>query len=191
MRRKGRIYVFSGPSGGGKTTLCNKLIQTTRSLVRSVSVTTRRPRRGEREGRDYFFVSRKAFQRLRRNSGLLEWTEYAHAFYGTPLAPLKEAFRKGKDIVLLLDGRGAHALKRHFKRAKTIFLLPPTLEDLKRRLAGRRTEKKSELLKRFRIAEKEIAQANRYDEIVVNDDFNRALRTLKRIVRRDHSLERR
>ena len=181
----GKIFVLSAPSGGGKTTLCNKLLEAIPRLIRSVSVTTRPPRRGEVEGKDYFFVSRDAFKRLRRQKGLLEWTEYAHSFYGTPLGPIKQFLKEGKNVIFLLDVRGAKAVKKRFKNAVTIFLFPPTFGDLKKRLAGRRTEKKSELAKRLRIAQKEVTQANWYDYVVVNDDLNRALRTLKQIVRRD------
>jgi len=181
----GKIFVLSAPSGGGKTTLCNKLLETTPRLTRSVSVTTRPPRRGEVEGKDYFFVSRGTFERLRRQKGLLEWTEYAHSFYGTPLGPIQQFLKEGKDVILLLDVRGAREVKKRFRDAVTIFLLPPTFGDLKKRLAGRRTEKKSELVKRLRIAEEEVTQADWYDYVVVNDDLNRALRTLKQIVRRD------
>lgn len=179
------MYVLSAPSGGGKTTLCNSLLKGTPALVRSVSVTTRRPRRGEKEGEDYFFVSPAAFERLKKKGGLLEWTTYARAFYGTPLAPLKAALQKGKDVILLLDGRGAREVKKRFKSAKTIFLLPPTLADLEKRLVGRRTEKRSVVGRRLRLAKQEIAHADEYDYVVVNDDLNRALRTLKAIVQRN------
>lgn len=185
MHRLGRLYVLSAPSGGGKTTLCNRLLETTPTLVRSVSVTTRSPRRGERDGKDYFFVTREEFQRLKKKRGLLEWTEYARSFYGTPLGPLRESLAEGKDVILLLDIRGAEAVKKRFKDATTIFLLPPSRADLKRRLVGRKTEKKPELLKRLQLAEGEMRVAARYDYVVVNDDLNRALHTLKRIVKRD------
>ena len=180
-----RIYVVSSPSGGGKTTLCNRLLAAKRGLIRSVSVTTRRPRRGEVDGEDYFFVSQREFRRLKREGGLLEWTEYARSFYGTPLKPLKELLVRGKDVILLLDVRGAREVKKRFKDAITIFLLPPTLSDLRKRLAGRRTEGKSELTKRLRIAEKEMTQVGSYDYVVINDDLNRALRALQGIVRKD------
>lgn len=183
-RRKGHLYVVSAPSGCGKTTLCDRLLKTAPGLTRSVSVTTRPPRRGEREGKDYFFISREAFQNLRKEKELLEWTEYAHSFYGTPLKPLQRSLKEGEKIILLLDVRGAHTVKKHFKDATTIFLFPPTLGDLKSRLRGRRTEKGLELAKRLRMAEKEVAQADWYDHVVVNDDLNRALRELRQIVRR-------
>ena len=183
MRRRGRLYILSAPSGCGKTTLCNKLLKTTPGLVRSVSVTTRRPRRGEVHGGDYFFISPETFQQLKRRGGLLEWTEYAHSFYGTPLERLKQILAEGKNVILLLDVRGAFEVKKRFKDAITIFLLPPTLGDLKKRLMRRRTEKKTEIAKRLCLAEQEMAQANWYDQVVVNDDLRRALRALKQIVR--------
>lgn len=181
----GKIFVLSAPSGGGKTTLCNKLLKVSPNLVRSISVTTRLPRRGEVEEKDYFFVSREEFKRLRRKRGLLEWTRYAHSFYGTPLKSLRKFLAKGKNVVLLLDRQGAREVKRHFKEATTIFLLPPSVGDLKKRLAKRKTEQKSELTRRLRIAEKEMAHVGWYDYVVVNDDLNRALRALQQIIKRD------
>lgn len=112
----------------------------------------------------------------------MEWTSYAGSFYGTPLGPLQEALGRGKDVVLLLDGRGARTVKRRFRNAKTVFLLPPSLTDLKKRLAKRRTERKGALVRRLRIAEKEVAGAHRYDAVILNDDFDEALGALKRFV---------
>ena len=174
--------MLSGPSGGGKTTLCNKLLKISPNLVRSVSVTTRTPRQDETEGKDYFFVSRNGFEQLRRQKGLLEWTEYNHFFYGTPLRPLREFLKKGKSVILLLDGPGARQVKKRFKEATTVFLLPPSFGDLKKRLAGRRTERKSDLAKRLRIAEKEMSHMGWYDYIIVNDELRRALRALQQVV---------
>ena len=185
MRREGRLYVLSAPSGTGKTTLCERLLERTPGLLRSVSVTTRSPRPGEREGKDYFFVSRQQFEHLRRTRGLLEWILYARCFYGTPVAPLREALRKGKKMLLLLDVRGARTLKARFRETITIFLIPPSLVDLKKRLSGRKTEKRGERQRRLRIAEGEMRQAGSYDYVVMNDRLNRALRALKWIVTRD------
>ena len=184
---RGHLYILSAPSGTGKTTLCNKLLHTTPGLVRSVSVTTRLPRRGEVDGKDYHFVSPTAFQRLKRSGGLLEWTAYAHAFYGTPLDPLKCFLTEGKDVMLLLDVQGAREVKKRFKKATTIFLLPPSFEDLKKRLARRRTEKERDIEKRLHLAKQEITQVDWYDHVVVNDALYRAVRALKKIVRKGRS----
>ncbi|MBI4436734.1 MAG: guanylate kinase [Candidatus Omnitrophica bacterium] len=181
---RGRLYILSAPSGTGKTTLCNRLLHATPRLVRSVSVTTRPPRRGEADGKDYLFISPEAFRRLKRTGGLLEWTKYAHAFYGTPLSPLKRFLADGKDVILLLDVRGAREVKKHFKEATTIFLLPPSFEDLKKRLSRRRTEKGVEIEKRLRLAKREMTQVDWYDYVIVNDDLRQAVRALKRIIRK-------
>ncbi len=175
---------MSAPSGGGKTTLCRQLLKATPGLVRSVSMTTRRMRRGEVEGKDYLFTSPNTFRRLRREGKLLEWTRYNRSFYGTPLLPLKRALAQGKDVILLLDVRGARVVKRRFKDATTIFLLPPTLEDLKKRLIRRKTEKRSDIVRRLRLAKKEMAQTTWYDHVVVNDRLKQALRALQKIIRR-------
>ena len=179
---RGHLYILSAPSGTGKTTLCNQLLHTTRGLVRSVSVTTRPPRRGEVDGKDYCFVSPAAFQLLKRSGGLLEWTKYAHAFYGTPLGPLKRFLAEGKDVMLLLDVQGAREVKKRFKKATTIFLRPPSFEDLKKRLARRRTERGRDIEKRLRLAKQEMAQVDWYDHVVVNDDIRRAVQALKKIL---------
>jgi len=182
-RQTGRLFVLSAPSGTGKTTLGNKLLKSNQKLVRSVSVTTRKPRRGEKEGKDYYFISRKEFDRLKRTRGLLEWTTYTHALYGTPIAPLKAMLQEGKDILLLLDVHGARSVKRYFKQATTIFLLPPSFAVLKERLAGRRTEKRRERHKRLQIAQKEMAQAASFDYVIVNDDIRRAHHALQIITK--------
>ena len=177
--------MLSAPSGTGKTTLCSKLLKAVPGLVRSVSVTTRRPRRGERKGKDYLFIPAEVFRRLRRAGGLLEWTNYSRFFYGTPLDSLKRFLAEGKKVVLLLDVRGARAVKQRFRtRTTTIFLLPPTLGDLKKRLARRSTEENAEIQRRLRLAKHEITQARWYDHVVVNDDIRQALRALQQIIRR-------
>ena len=181
--RKGRVFVVSSPSGGGKTTVVERLRQRVRGLVRSVSVTTRSPRQGERQGRDYRFVTPTVFQQMKRSGQLLEWAEVHKACYGTPREPVIRTIEGGKDVILNIDVQGARKVRRTLrKRAVLIFLLPPSMEQLKRRLVGRRTETPSAIRQRLAVAKREIACAKWYDHQVVNDHLETTIRDVEAII---------
>jgi guanylate kinase len=183
-RARGHAFVISSPSGGGKTTVVRMLRRRLPRLARSVSVTTRPRRPGERDGRDYRFVTRAAFERLRRTGGLLEWAAVHGARYGTPRAPVARALARGRDIVLSIDVQGARQARRALgRRAVLIFLLPPSMAQLRRRLHGRRTETTTEIRRRLAAARREIACAAWYDEAVVNDRLGDTVARLAAIVR--------
>ena len=184
------LFILSAPSGGGKTSLGQALPRKVPRLVRSISITTRRPRRGEKNGRDYFFVSEAAFQRMKQSGGLLESTRYGGCAYGTPRQQFEETTRCGKDLLLLLDVRGALALKRRMKHAVTIFVKPPSFRDLATRLGGRKTEGRREMARRLQIAKKEITFTSRYDYVVVNDKLPKAIEAIRRIIQQTRSQER-
>ena len=154
-RRAGRIFVISAPSGSGKTTLAKKLVKKDRRLVQSISVTTRSPRKGERRGRDYYFVTRKKFKDMVAGRKFLEWAENFGHLYGTPRKFAEEAARKGKDVILSIDVQGAMQIKRRRARAVFIFIMPPSREELKKRLSKRNTEHKASIKMRLKVAEKE------------------------------------
>ena len=180
----GRVFVISSPSGGGKTTVVERVLRTIPRLVRSVSVTTRAPRRGECRGRDYQFMSTASFDRLRRTGALLEWAWVHGAFYGTPKQFVLEALAQGQDVILSIDVQGARKIRRAFgAQAVLIFLVPPSLEDLRQRLLTRRTETAPEIRKRLTVAAQEIACASWYDHTVVNDRLQQAIARVKAIVR--------
>ena len=153
-------------------------------LVRSVSVTTRAPRAGERRGRDYQFISTAAFARLRRNRQLLEWAQVHGAWYGTPKAPILHALDRGRSVVLNIDVQGARSIRRLLgRRAVLIFVKPPSLAQLRARLQRRSTDSAEAIARRLAVAKREMACASRYDHVVVNNRLPAAVAAVERIVR--------
>lgn len=184
MISPGRIFVISAPSGSGKTTLCKRLLKRCPNLVFSKSLTTRKLRRGEKNRRDYIFVSQKKFQEYRRARKLLEWAKVFDNLYGTPKDFVEKTIRRGRDVVLVIDVQGAFQVKKARPDAILIFVMPPSLRELQRRLSKRKSDGPSEIALRLKIARREMARRKDYDYIVVNDKINRALKELGRIVSR-------
>ncbi len=174
--------MISAPSGCGKTTLVRRLTAADAGLRRAVSVTTRPPRSGERDGRDYFFVGREEFDRRRKRDRLVEWARVFGHYYGTPREAIRER-EKGRDVILTIDVQGARKVKRKYPEAILIFVVPPKMEELRRRLEKRRSDTGAERAKRLAIAEKELSFLGRYDYLVVNDRLRRAVDDLRSIVR--------
>lgn len=186
MAKLGKLFVLSAPSGSGKTTLCRKLAGFSsdgRKLVRSVSATTRSPRKGEKEARDYFFISPKEFNRRRKAGQFLEWARVLGQFYGTPRGFVQENLRRGNDVLLSIDVRGARQVRRKTKRAVLIFVLAPSFEELTERLKKRSTESLREISRRLNLAKQEMRRAKEYNYVVVNDKISQALARLKAIIR--------
>ena len=180
---RGQLFVVSAPSGAGKTTLCRRLLETTTDLVYSVSTTTRAPRPGEEEGRDYFFVDREKFERMIAAGEFLEWAEVFGRFYGTTRAWVEARLDEGRDVLADVDVDGAAQLKKTFPQAAFIFIVPPTMAELERRLTSRSTETRSELERRLAGAVQEIKAAERFDFLVINDRLDEAAADLAAIVR--------
>ncbi len=178
----GQIFVVTAPSGTGKTTLLKRLIAQDSRLRFSISYTSRAPRPGEVSGRDYFFITPEEFRRLRDGGGLVEWVEQFGYGYGTSKEWVDLALAEGQDLVFDLDPRGARSLKERFPQATLIFILPPSLAELERRLKGRGDLDPGELRRRLEQGRGEVKEAAWFDFLVVNDDLDQALAQLLAIV---------
>jgi len=179
---KGLLIVISAPSGTGKTTLAHMLLKEFPNMEFSVSYTTRKPRPGEVNGKDYFFVDRKTFEKMVEEGDFLEWAEVYGNLYGTSKTQVLKALHEGKDVLLDIDTQGALQVKKNFPEAVLIFILPPSLKELERRLRSRGTDDEETIEKRLKIARKEIERAPLYDYIVINDFLEKAFKQLKSIV---------
>lgn len=171
---RGLLVVLSGPSGSGKGTVLKQAMQQNDNIEISVSVTTRAPREGEIDGVNYYFSTREAFQKRLDEGGFLEWAEFCGNFYGTPRAEIEQRLNEGKDVILEIEVQGAMKVREAFPDAVLIFNLPPSLEELKKRLTGRKTESPEVVEKRLNTAAWELSQAEKYDYIIVNDNVETA-----------------
>jgi len=182
MKNKGDIFVISAPSGTGKTTLVRLLLSRFPTLSFSISYTTRLPRPGEVNGQHYFFVSEKEFKKSIAKGKMLEWAKVYGHYYGTPLTFVQEKIAAGKDIVLDIDIQGAQAVKKKMPEAILIFLIPPSWNELQRRITSRSSDSPEEIKKRLEAAKKEILAAREFDYIVINDVLEDALKELVSII---------
>lgn len=183
--RKGRLFVVSGPSGVGKGTVVTEVLKRLPNLRRAVTYTTRQPRPGEVQGKDYHFVSREEFERLKEQGAFLEWAEVYGNFYGSPRHEVEQILSSGQDVVLVLDVQGALAVKRQIPDAVLIFLEPPSLEELRRRLEMRGTDPPEVIERRMAKAQWEMEQASKFDHIVLNDELERAVNELVKLMGRE------
>jgi len=181
-KRQGIIFIISAPSGAGKTTLITGLRSLYPRLKLSVSCTTRARRNGEVHGRDYYFITGRQFKAVKARGQFAEWAQVHDFFYGTPRKPLEQCVRSGRDILLDIDVQGAKKIKRAYRGAVSIFVLPPSLHELKRRLALRGTEGKETIHRRLANARGEIREILAYDYYVVNREVKKAMGVLKSIV---------
>lgn len=179
---KGKLFVISAPSGAGKTTVIKRLMKDQPELVLSVSYTTRSPRPTEKDGVDYHFVSEPEFKRMAGNNQLLEWANVHNFLYGTPREPIEKWVSEGKKVILDIDVQGGMNVKNNFKSATLIFLLPPSHEELVRRLTIRGANKGDDLATRIRNADVELDKKDNYDFQVVNDDLDVAVSEVKKII---------
>ncbi len=169
------MYVISAPSGTGKTTVVRQLLSRHGDLIESISYTTRPARANERDGVDYHFVDGDAFRELIDEGFFAEWAEVHGALYGTPARPIEDAVAAGRIVVLDVDVQGGMALKQHFPDAVTVFLLPPSEDELVRRLRGRGTEGEEQIARRLRNAKHEMTFRDRYDHAIINDSVEGAV----------------
>lgn len=174
-KKQGKIVIISSPSGGGKTTICLRLLRRNPSWEFSVSYTTREMRKGEKNGREYFFIDRAEFLRLRRQNFFAETAKVHLHYYGTPREPLDKAVRKGGVIVLDVDVKGAASIKKNYPNSLSLFILPPSQAELKRRLKRRGTETTAQVAVRLNNAIAEMKMFNRFDYVIKNIDVNEAV----------------
>ncbi|QYR23694.1 guanylate kinase [Paenibacillus sp. sptzw28] len=183
---KGLLIVLSGPSGVGKGTVCSVLRHKQSDLVYSVSATTRKPRQGEIDGINYFFKSREQFQDMIARDALLEYAEYVGNYYGTPRDFVERTLESGKDIILEIEVKGALMVKEKFPEGVFIFLVPPSLDELKQRITGRGTENADVIDHRMSVAVEEMSLIRYYDYAVVNDQVDTAAHRIQSIIVAEH-----
>ena len=179
--RKGALLIISAPSGAGKTTICQRLLAKRRDLRYSVSCTTRAPRQGEKNGKSYFFLSRDEFKKKISRHEFLEWAMVHDEYYGTPRHYIDESTKNGANVVMAIDVQGAMSVRRKYPETVLVFVLPPSIDVLKSRLAARRDAKES-VAKRLANSRSELAAAHDYDYVVVNDDLDKAVEQISCIL---------
>jgi len=181
-KKKGLLIVLSGPSGAGKGTICKALMEKEKNLKLSISATTRQPRSGEIEGKNYFFKSEEEFEKMIENDSFLEWAKVYGHYYGTPKDFVLKNLEEGNDVVLEIDIQGALKIKEKFPEGVFIFILPPSMEELKNRIKKRGTETEEEIIKRFKSAYEELNYVSRYNYVVINDSVEEAVEKIRAII---------
>ena len=183
QKKHGQLIVISGPSGAGKDTIINKVVEEEKNIWVSVSATSRQIRPGEKEGVNYFYFSKEEFEEKIKNNYFLEYAKYAENYYGTPKEKIIEKLEEGKDVVLVIEIEGAKKIKELVPEAIFIFIMPPSEKELLKRLKNRKTEEKNKIIERFNIAYKEINEVKKYNYVVVNDKLDEAVEKVKAIIK--------
>lgn len=183
MKDKGLLLVISGFSGAGKGTVVKRLLEQHNDYALSISVTTRSPREGEQDGREYFFKSKEEFEKMIEASELIEYARYVDNYYGTPKAYVEEQLKEGKNVILEIEIQGALNIKSMFPDAVLLFIMPPSAKELERRLVGRGTEDEATIRARLSRASEEAQGVENYNYIVINDDVDACVETIDSIVK--------
>ena len=180
--KRGSLIVVSGPSGAGKDTVIKKLKELNDNIWVSISCTSRSPRVNEQNGVDYFFLTKEEFEEKINNNEFLEYAIYNDNYYGTPVSKIKEKLDNGIDVILIIEVQGALYVKKHFQDAIFIFIMPPSMEELRDRLISRNTDSKDKILSRFKTAYNEINEITKYNYVVVNDEVDKAAHKVNSIL---------
>ncbi len=182
MKKKGMIIIVSAPSGAGKTSICDALIKSDKNIIYSVSTTTREPRKGEKNGREYFFVNDSEFKKMVKTNMFVEWAKVHDHFYGTSKKVLEQTINKGKDILLDIDVQGAVKIKKQYKEALMIFITTPSLKVLKERLIKRNKDSMAVIKRRIENAKKELTYLPKYDYLILNDKLDKSIQEVKSVI---------
>jgi len=182
MGKKGMLIVLSGPSGAGKGTVCSRLLEKNPNIALSISYTTRTPRPGEKDGVNYFFTDKETFEEMIKEGCFLEWANVYNNYYGTPRKFVEERINNGQDVILEIDIQGAKQIRQTWEDAVFIFILPPDLEELKRRIEKRGSETEESMRLRLMCALEELKALSSYDYVIVNDDLEKAVEKLQAII---------
>lgn len=183
MFREGLLLVVSGPSGAGKGTLLSQVRNHNTNIRFSVSATTRSPRIGEVEGVNYFYKTTDEFEQMIAGNELVEWAEYCDHYYGTPVKYIVDSMKQGFDVILELDVKGALNIRQQFPDSVLIFIVPPSFEELQRRLEGRGTESAEVIGKRLNKARNEVQSIHLYDYVVINDEIEQAAKSISNVIK--------
>lgn len=188
MRQKGLLFVISGPSGSGKNTVIKEFLKRhKRDFTLSISATTRAPRAGEKEGVNYYFYSKAKFRDLARKGMFLEYARVLDNYYGTPASKVQKALIAGKHVIMDIDIQGAAKIRSKTRDCVTIFIIPPTVAELAKRLKKRKTETRDAIKKRLALARKELKERSKYDYIVINKDLKKAVSQIESILELENS----
>ncbi len=179
MSSLGNLTVLTGPSGVGKGTIVRKILNSHSDVWLSISATTRQPRSGEIDGKDYFFLEKKNFQEIIDKEGFLEWASFSNNFYGTPKKIVKEKIEEGTKVLLEIELEGARQIRKSFPEALQLFLAPPNLDELEKRIRGRATESEEAIRDRLSIANKELMAKKEFDAVVINDNIEKAFKEIE------------
>lgn len=183
MQNNGMLVLFSGPSGVGKDTVLDIILDKDERLQRSISLTTREKRSGETDGVDYYFITKDEFLKMVDDGQVLEYAQYGENIYGTPKAPVDKWLKEGKTVILKIEVKGAQKIRELYPDALSIFLLPPSMQILEDRIRKRGTESEQDIEKRLEIAKNEILRSADYDFVVVNDDIDEASNNVLNIIK--------